>query len=216
MDIDKKPLQWDIYNKIKRAILIGEYKMGQQLTETSLSQSYGVSRIPVRGALAMLVSEGLVISIPYRGHFVRPLTDADVKEIYQFRYAIESFSATIVVDSMPETVVQELAMHHHQYGSSTNAPIEEVAQRDLEFHQVPIRATKNSRLIRAWELLQDEIMRLLCLASHPQTNDIKQVTEEHQRIFEGYQKKDIFMIHTALKEHFSHAEQRTIRQLLAK
>lgn len=214
MDIDKKPLQLDIYDKIKQSIIWGEFEMGQQLAENHLSRTYGVSRIPIRSALTMLVGDGLVVNVPYRGHFVRPLTPADIKEIYQFRFAIESFAAELLISDPSDMLLINLKSTHLLYGSEPTTNIQDMAMRDLSFHEVPISETSNSRLKRAWTGLLDELLRTLWLASHPQTNDIIRVASEHEAILVGYEKGDLKQVRQALRQHFSNAEQRTLSQLM--
>ncbi|WP_053958214.1 GntR family transcriptional regulator [Sulfobacillus thermosulfidooxidans] len=213
MDIDKRPLQQEIYEKIKKRIILGEYMMGQQLVEQQLSHIFKVSRIPVRSALSMLENEGLVVNIPYRGHFVKPLTVNDIQEIYQFRYVIEAFSAELVSESNISLIVEQLEKSHREYCSTNLYSVLELANKDLEFHQIPIQAVNNSRLHKAWSNLQDEVMRVLCLASHPQTNDLTNVAAEHEKILLGYRNLNLTMIRDSLKEHFKQAQQRVIKQL---
>lgn len=81
------------YDQIRQAIVEGRYQAGQRLVEQRLGEEFNVSRTPVREALRMLESEGLVLSLPNKGSVVRPLTVKDIYDIYELRARLESLAA---------------------------------------------------------------------------------------------------------------------------
>jgi DNA-binding GntR family transcriptional regulator len=81
------------YEQIRQAIVEGRYAAGQRLIEKRLGEEFEVSRTPVREALRMLESEGLVLSLPNKGSVVRPLTAHDIYDIYELRVRLESLAA---------------------------------------------------------------------------------------------------------------------------
>ncbi len=66
---------------MRRAIVIGELEPGTHLKEPALAQHFGVSRLPVREAIAQLEREGLVRSEPRRGAFVVGVTEQAISDI---------------------------------------------------------------------------------------------------------------------------------------
>jgi len=70
---------------VRHMIVDGELKPGERINEVHLSQQLGVSRTPLREALARLAHEGALETIPRIGHFVRPLTVAEIEQLYQIR-----------------------------------------------------------------------------------------------------------------------------------
>ncbi|MFE6870454.1 GntR family transcriptional regulator [Kitasatospora sp. NPDC057692] len=78
---------------IRAGIHAGDYPQGSRLRERELSESFGVSRIPVREALVRLAAEGLVVTEPRRGATVRRLTLRDVDELFDLRLSLEVFAA---------------------------------------------------------------------------------------------------------------------------
>lgn len=81
------------YEQIRQAIVEGRYHAGQRLIEKNLGEEFQLSRTPVREALRMLESEGLVVSLPNRGAVVRPLSAQDIYDIYDLRVRLESLAA---------------------------------------------------------------------------------------------------------------------------
>ena len=80
------------YEQIRQAIVEGRYHAGQRLVEKNLGEEFEVSRTPVREALRMLESEGLVVSLPNKGSVVRPLSAQDIYDIYDLRVRLESLA----------------------------------------------------------------------------------------------------------------------------
>jgi DNA-binding GntR family transcriptional regulator len=77
------------YRAIKHRIVSGELGPDSQLKIDVLSRDLGVSSSPIREALRRLEHEKWVAVIPYRGAFVRPLDEAEVRELYEIREIIE-------------------------------------------------------------------------------------------------------------------------------
>jgi DNA-binding GntR family transcriptional regulator len=78
-----------ITSRIRAKILGGDYAPGAQLLQDAIAAEFGVSKIPVREALVQLKSDGLVDIIAHRGFQVRPLSAAEVQEVFNLRLAIE-------------------------------------------------------------------------------------------------------------------------------
>jgi DNA-binding GntR family transcriptional regulator len=75
--------------RIREKILAGAYAPGTPLLQDSIAAEFGVSKIPVREALVQLRSEGLVDVFAHRGFLVRPVSGAEMHEVFRLRLAIE-------------------------------------------------------------------------------------------------------------------------------
>ncbi len=75
---------------LRRAIAEGELVPGERIGQEAVAERIGVSLIPVREALRVLESEGLVTYRPRRGYFVTELHLADLEEIYRLRRLLET------------------------------------------------------------------------------------------------------------------------------
>lgn len=85
-----------VYHQLRDYIGSHQVRPGERLQEVNLAAQLGVSRTPVREALARLESEGL-ISAEGRGFVVPELTDGDIKEIYEIRFLLEPAALGSVV-----------------------------------------------------------------------------------------------------------------------
>ena len=77
-----------VYHQLRDNIGSHQIRPGERLQEVGLAAQLGVSRTPVREALARLESEGM-IAVEGRGFVVPELTDTDIEEIYQIRFLLE-------------------------------------------------------------------------------------------------------------------------------
>lgn len=90
---DSGLLRGQVFSELENAILTGELKPGDALTEMRLSAALGVSRTPVREAIGQLELEGLAKYIPNRGAVVIGVSEKDIEDIYTIRMRIEGLAA---------------------------------------------------------------------------------------------------------------------------
>ena len=84
-------LKQRVYNEVIDSIVRGQFKAGQILTEQELVARYGVSKSPVREALTVLSSEGILSNIPRYGYQVFSFTLEKVADIMEFRAVLEDY-----------------------------------------------------------------------------------------------------------------------------
>ena len=74
-----------VATRLRHLIVDGQLAAGQRINEVHLSQQLGVSRTPLREALARLAQEGALRSVPRIGYFVRPLDIDEFEQLYDIR-----------------------------------------------------------------------------------------------------------------------------------
>jgi GntR family transcriptional regulator of vanillate catabolism len=87
-----------VADRIRSAILSGEYAPGARLHETRLSGQLGVSRTPIRSALQALAGEGLLDHAPNRGYTVRRFQTAEIVDAYEIRAMLEALAARLAAE----------------------------------------------------------------------------------------------------------------------
>ena len=90
----------DVYDRVRNAILEGTLAPGSVMSQVALAEELGISRTPLREALRMLQSEGLVEGEPNRRVRVAPVTPRDLEELYVMRVALESEALRLSVPLM--------------------------------------------------------------------------------------------------------------------
>ena len=89
MSLIVRTLSEQIFTVVRERIVTGKLPADQPIRQDALAGELGVSKIPLREALARLEQEGLLISHANRGFFVRPMSAQDAEEIFALRLAIE-------------------------------------------------------------------------------------------------------------------------------
>jgi DNA-binding GntR family transcriptional regulator len=138
----------NVAEELRRAILDGALKPGERLIEDRLSEEYGVSRVPIREAIQILMGEGLVVPTASRGAAVAELTDAFAEELVEVRALLEGMNAKLAARHRDPAIVERL----HQVLARGNAAAShgtptELAQLNGEFHELLAVAGSN-RVLR--------------------------------------------------------------------
>lgn len=148
------------YERIKQNILNLTYPPGMSLTEAMLTKELGMSRSPVRSAIQLLQTEGLLVSDYYKSITVKEITEKDIREIYQLRQLIEEFAFRLIFTSgrneeysyrIEEKIVHMCAVSGDLYAW-------EVA--DTAMHMEIISILDNERINRIYENNMSELIRI--------------------------------------------------------
>jgi DNA-binding GntR family transcriptional regulator len=141
------------YSELRRLIIEGHYAPGARLVEDRLARELGVSRTPVRQALARVASEGLVQIFPNRGAVVRTFTREDLTDAYDLRATLEGFAAfraatRITAAQLGELELAALALEQalDRPFPSREAEVHFLVAENQRFHGTIIVASGNSRL----------------------------------------------------------------------
>ncbi|MFT3717534.1 GntR family transcriptional regulator [Pseudorhodoferax sp.] len=103
-----RSLAAQVAQRLRDAIVDGQFALGEMIAEETLAASFGVSRTPVREALAQLQSLGLVAVRPQRGSYVFEPTEADVEALCEFRCLIEPRAAELAHRNAREQTIADL------------------------------------------------------------------------------------------------------------
>jgi len=101
----------DVYERVRAAILDGELAPGAVMSQVALAEELGISRTPLREALRMLQSEGLVEGEPNRRVRVAPMTARDLEELCIMRVTLEAEALRLSVPSMTSEDIARLEGH---------------------------------------------------------------------------------------------------------
>ncbi len=150
LDQNYKQLSGQVADKIRELIHTGAIKPGEWLRQEHLSQAVGVSPTPLREAVKVLVAEGLLEHLPYRGVRVVQFSPADVEDIYSVRAHLESLAARSAVTSITDDELRELEkIHADMLGNLSPERIDTYRDLNLRFHQLIYTASRRAYLIRA-------------------------------------------------------------------
>ncbi|MFI0821070.1 GntR family transcriptional regulator [Streptomyces sp. NPDC021098] len=201
--VRRTTLTSQVVAQIRSGLLTGAFPPGSQMGEVELAESLGVSRGPVREALARLVHEGLLLSQPHRGVFVPLLGEADILDIYYAREALEAAAFRRVITSpkppgllaaLDETV-DEIAR------AARTGDWAKVAELDARFHFLVIDAAASPRLRRMFDTVITETRLCLSLVADADPARLD-LLDEHRELAGLIAGDDIDAALTALTQHF--------------
>ncbi|MEO5724830.1 MAG: GntR family transcriptional regulator, partial [Ilumatobacteraceae bacterium] len=144
------------YERIRQAIVEGHYRPGARLVEQRLADELNLaSRTPVREALRMLESDGLVRTEPNRGAVVSSLSLAEISDLYELRSRLEGYAAELAAQRATETQLQLLDEAVAAFDATVPAArsgvlegLREVNQANRRFHDTVLAAAAHDRLIQ--------------------------------------------------------------------
>jgi DNA-binding GntR family transcriptional regulator len=186
---------------LRNRIVDGTFQMGQILSERKISEELGVSKSPVREALAQLRDEGLVHIEPQKGARVFTLTEDEVIQICDFRQAIESASFELALQRDKEGLAKDMDRVVQKMAVKKNAGDEDAyIALDNEFHQLIFEHAGNDYLTASYTRYVGKIAALRKLLSQlPKHTDLS--FDEHKAIAEAVRKGDLMEIKALLAEH---------------
>jgi DNA-binding GntR family transcriptional regulator len=183
------------YRALKDLIVSRTLPAGSKVTAEGLSQHFGVSRTTVKGALDQLASEGLVDVRPHVGTFVRGLTAADVREIWEVRAIIESSAVKCGVlratDAQRESlreIVEQMAptVEGSDYREDTYPDSVRLNRR---LHELLVETAANAHLLSMYRQL-DAYVHIANFRSRRGIRRADVGLEEHRAIAAAYEQRD--------------------------
>jgi len=210
MDIAPAPrdLGQDAYGRIRAAIRDGTLAPGLRLTEMDLAARFGVSRTPVRQAIARLEAEGLLTHEPRRGLTVTRPDHAQVMELYVMREILEGAAARLAAQHATETEIAAMAeLVAAEAGLLDDA--RRLMELNLRLHGLLYLAAHNRYLLRSLEQLSATMALLPSLLMHG--NRAAAAHAEHRVILDTLSRRDGTGAEEAARAHARAA----LRQRLA-
>ncbi|WP_051689752.1 GntR family transcriptional regulator [Pelobacter seleniigenes] len=195
------------YATLRKAIINADFMLGEPLSETLLAASLGISKSPVREALAQLKAEGLVTIIPQKGTFVFTLTPKELIDLIQMRYILESAALRLAFERCHAELVGRLrqtlqAMQRHLEHDEQDLYL----QLDAVFHDVPFELCANDYLRDAHQRQIAGKQAALRLRSARQPKHTEKTFAHHRRLVELLEQGGLEEALQLLAAHFSTSE----------
>lgn len=140
-----------VYTRLRADILDGVHPPGTRLGEAELAETIGSSRTPVREALRLLETEGLVEVLPHRGARVPDWTPEDLEEIYDLRMLLEGAAvrraATRIGVKETDRMAELCDLIERAAEPGRGQDLDRVAELNAEFHGIARDAAASNRLV---------------------------------------------------------------------
>src|SRR6185312_2157083 len=203
--IDTAPsFKQQAYTALKNAIVSMDVYRSREdirLDERKLAQDFGISRTPVREAVAQLESEGFVRSVPRRGIYVVRKTKREVIELITAWAALESMAARLITENALDADIAALRRMFTSFEhGAARAHLDEYSEVNIEFHQSIIRMSGNRVLIDMAENLFTH-MRMIRRKTIVEKDRIDRSIRDHMSIVEALEKRDTARAEQLVRDH---------------
>src|SRR5215472_18920513 len=110
-------LHGEVLSRLRDYIVEGSLAEGGRVPERQLCEMFGISRTPLREALKVLASEGLIDLLPNRGARVRQLSHRDLEELFEVMGGLESLAGRLACENITDEEIAEIErLHYEMYG----------------------------------------------------------------------------------------------------
>jgi DNA-binding GntR family transcriptional regulator len=146
-----KSLAASALERLRQSIVQGDLGLGQPISERQLAESLGVSKTPVREALAQLRVEGLIQILPQKGAFVFTLSAKDIVYLCELRLTLESSALKLAYQRNREKLIHRLkAVLAHMIAAQEKQDTRSYLHCDTQFHEVFFATCGNPLLEAAY------------------------------------------------------------------
>lgn len=213
--VPKNTFRAHIVEALREAILNGDIPPGGQIVEMSLAEQFGVSRGPLREAIRQLIEEGLLVTVPYTGTYVRELSVSDIHEIYSLRIALETFAFEQAWDRRGDDFVRRLKHRHAALTECIDAGDDRGSiLAELDLHGFVYEFTGHQLLLHTWTSLRGRLQ--LYWAAHHRAHGIRGPKREgHDAYVEAACGNDLDAMRTEIRSHMMRGASQTEQFLRA-
>jgi DNA-binding GntR family transcriptional regulator len=193
------------YEKIVELLLNGGIPENFPLSERNLSKSLGLGRTPIREAVRDLVREGVLESHPIRGTFLRPLSIADLQDLYEIRLAIEGLAVSLAVERGPVQELQPFAMEFDRVLQAADEfDVAKVHDHGVSLHEEIIRLSGNERLVELYRPFRLRFRIPLAMVHHRTPDRVRTSVAEHKALVSAIMRRDGKEAATLMRDHLRH------------
>jgi DNA-binding GntR family transcriptional regulator len=136
-------------------IMMGHFKPGDRIVESTLARQLNISQAPVREAIRDLVVMGFLKTEPYKGISVRSFTAEELFEVYTVRVILESFAGRLAAERMTEDAEQALRnLLNAMIEAAEEKNLDRLTRLDNDFHETIIEIAGNKLILHLWQNLR--------------------------------------------------------------
>ena len=200
-NLKQRALYEEVAELLRQRIFSREMVPGSWIDELKIAEAYGISRTPLREALKVLATEGLVTMKVRRGAYVTEVNEKDLTDVYHLLSLLESDAAGVVATQATPAQIKVLQDLHDQLEKASGNR-ERFFQINEEFH-MQLLAIANNR----WrdQMVADlrKVMKLNRHNSLLKSGRIDESLAEHRAIMQALSLRDAACAVLRMKEHFA-------------
>src|ERR1700676_3071568 len=190
--------------RLRSMITEGELLPGARIPERELCDRFGISRTPLREALKVLASEGLVELLPHRGARVTMLSAPELRDAFEVVAALEGLAGELACRRIDAAALAEIeALHAEMAGHYRRGDLAAYFGCNQAIHEAINRAAGNHQLTELYALLSNRVRRARYLANHSPERWAAAM-REHEEILDALRRHDGPACNVLLRAHLAH------------
>lgn len=202
--IQHRILYQEAADRIRDLIEHGVLTTGEKISEKKLCDKFGISRTPLREALKVLTSEGLIEILPNRGARVSRLTLNDVQHTYDVMGALEGLAGEAACRRITDDELSTISEIHGQMVEHFHRQdLQAYFQANLQIHERILSASGNAVLLEMYNNLSQRIKRFRFTAEMS-AEFWQKAMNDHEAMLEALQDRDSKRLGEILREHLNH------------
>jgi DNA-binding GntR family transcriptional regulator len=194
-------LYQEVAERLRQRIFAHELTPGTWIDEQKLAEQYGISRTPLREALKVLASEGLVDLKPRRGCYVTEISRQDLDDIFPLMALLEGRCAADAANRAKPIEIRELKkIHESLENAAQEGRIDAFFEANQAFHK-RIQELANNRWLLS--VIQDlrKVLKLSRLHSLSLEGRLQQSLDEHRAIMAAFEAGDAVKAEQLMHDH---------------
>ena len=198
-----RPLYEDVAERLRAQIFAHELAPGSWLDEQSLAQQFGISRTPMREAIKVLASEGLVTTKMNRGAYVTEVDRRDLEQIFTVLSLLEGQAAKETASKATEEQLNLLDdLHHRLEKAAADRDVEQFFEINVKFHELIQDIASNAWMNGVIADLR-KVLKLQRRDSLTRTGRLQNSLLEHREILQAILKRDPTAAEAAMRKHLA-------------
>ncbi|GGF77532.1 transcriptional regulator [Paracoccus acridae] len=194
-------LHSQIAEELRTMIVDGKLAPGQKIPEKELCEAFDISRTPLREALKVLATEGLVELLPQRGARVSVITEAERQELFPIIAALEALAAELACRNMTDAELAELkGLHRQMVAAYDRRDNLEYARLNRKIHLSIFEAARNGALQMLYSNMELRI-RNIRHTVRQSDEDWARAVQDHEKILSALEARDEGLCARVLRDH---------------
>ena len=201
--LNNRPLYEDVADRLREQIFSKQLPSGSWLDEQSLADQFGISRTPMREAIKVLASEGLVTIKMRRGAYVTEVVRRDLEQIFTVLSLLEGQAAKEAATKATEDELNLLDhLHHRLEKAAADRDLEQFFEINVKFHDLIQEIAGNRWMNNVIGDLR-KVLKLHRRDSLTSTDRLQNSLVEHREILRALLKRDELAAESAMRKHLS-------------
>jgi DNA-binding GntR family transcriptional regulator len=201
--LNNRPVYEDVAEKLREQIFTKIFAPGSWLDEQSLAEQFGISRTPMREAIKVLASEGLVTIKMRRGAYVTEVARKDLEQIFTILSLLEGEAARETASKATEEELNQLDYWHHRLEkAAADRDIEQFFEINGKFHEL-IQDIAGNRWMNGVIADLRKVLKLHRRDSLTSTGRLQNSLIEHRAILNALLKRDQAGAESAMRKHLA-------------